>query len=369
VPIIDADPAGVGEHGGDPVVGLQTRAGVKILTRSRARWIATALLAANLASCVAGEPPAQPPFTSSRVEHDRPFRNWGAHPSDLETLLAEEPFEIATIEAAGSGVTGASRATLAFANGATVEVKWKAFPPALDDWNNSPRKELAAYEIQKLFLTPEEYVVPTTVVRCVDLEQARSQRPDVQATVEGTRCVLVVFSVWMQHVTAPEDLYDAERFQRDPAYALHLANLNVLTHLIDHRDGRKGNLLLGDESGPSRAYAADNGISFGPWIWNYFVTNWNELRVPALPRRTVGRLRDVVDEDTEKLRVLVELALDDEGIYRPVAAPHRPIDPAKGARRDGRVLQLGLTGNEIDAVRDRLAELLEAVDRAEVAEF
>ena len=334
-----------------------------------ARLIAAALLAASLPSCVPSERPVAPPFSSTRVEEDRPFRNWGAHPADLEKMLSEEPFEIAKVEAAGSGVTGAQRAVLKFADAGDVEVKWKAFPPGLDDWNNSPRKELAAYEIQKWFLTPEEYVVPTTVARCVDLELARAERPDVQPTVEGTRCVLIVFSVWLQHVTAPEDLYDAERFQRDPTYALHLANLNVLTHLIDHRDGRKGNLLLGDETGPSRAYAADNGISFGPWIWNYFVPNWNELRVPALPRRTVGRLRDVTDEDFEKLRVLVELALDDEGMYRPVDVPHEPIDPADGVRRDGRLLQLGLTGNEIDALRDRLDELLEAVDRDEVTEF
>lgn len=342
---------------------------MNIHNHPRARWIAAALLAADLASCASGERPAPPPFTSTRAQDDRPFRNFGAHPADLEKRLSDEPFEVVKVETAGGGVTGAQRAVLAFADGATVEVKWKAFPPGLDDWNNSPRKELAAYEIQKWFLTPEEYVVPTTVARCVDLEVARAERPDVQATVEGSRCVLVVFSVWMQHVTAPEDLYDAERFRRDPAYALHLANLNVLTHLIDHRDGRKGNFLLGDESGPSRAYAADNGISFDPWIWNYFVPNWNQLRVPAVPRHTVGRLRDVDDEDLEKLSVLVELALDDEGIYRPVAVPHRPIDPADGARREGRVLQLGLTDNEIDAVRDRLAELLEAVDRDEVKEF
>lgn len=332
------------------------------------RRLTIALLAA-MSACTAGERADPPPFASSRIAPEEPFLNWGAHPKEIEERLSAQPFEIVKIEEAGSGVTGANRATLAFADGKKLEVKWKSFPPELDHWNNSPRKEIAAYHIQKWFLSPEQYVVPTSVVRCVDLDVVRKWRPDIKPTVEGTQCVLVVVTVWLDHVVAPEDIYDAERFQRDRAYAVHIANLNVLTFLIDHRDGRQGNFLLADEAKPARAYAADNGISFDPWVWNFFVANWNELRVPALPKTAIDRLEKVKSRDFEKLRVLAELKLDERGIYRPVDDPGPAIDFDVGARRRDDTLQLGLTGEEIAATRKRLAQLLTVVKQNEVPEF
>jgi hypothetical protein len=326
-----------------------------------------ALLLAALAACVERRP-VRLPFSAGDVSFDQPFYNWGAHPAEIERRLSEEPFEIEKIEEAGAGVTGAGKARLVFADGETVEVKWKAFPEKLDHWNNSPRKEIAAYEIQKWFLEPEQYVVPTTVARCIDIEQARAWKPDAEPTIDGSRCVLVALAVWLQHVTAPDQLYDEARFRSDPAYALHVANLNVLTRLIDHRDGRKGNFLLSD-GGPPRAYAADNGISFDPWLWNYFVDNWNDLRVPALPKPTIERLRRVSQRDYRALAVLVEMARGDDGIYRRVAPPSSAIEPDRGSRKQGRVLQLGLTDNEIDDVRERLEDVLQAVARGEVTEF
>ncbi len=334
----------------------------------RPRPLAAAVLAAALLSC-ASSPPQPPPIASSRVENEQPFFNWGAHPFEIEKRLSAEPFEIVAVEAAGGGVTGANRATLKFADGESMEVKWKTFPPELDHWNNSPRKEIAAYRIQKWFLTPEQYVVPTSVVRCIAIDQVRKWKADVQPTVADTDCILVVLTVWLRHVTAPKDAYDAERFRSDAAYAVHLANLNVLTHLIDHRDGRQGNLLFADESGPPRVYAADNGISFEPWVWNYFVTNWNELRVPAVPTQAIERLQRVSKREFEELRVLVELELDEAKIYRPAAKPHAPIDADEGVRRRGSVLQLGLTDSEITGTRERLDELLKAVARDEVPAF
>lgn len=335
--------------------------------RTTSRVALVCLTLAVLAAC-AQQRAVPPPSAAADLPDQQPFHNWGAHPAEIERKLSREPFEIRDVEAAGGGVTGASRARLVFADGDSVEVKWKVFPASLDGWNNSPRKEIAAYEIQKWFLAPERYVVPTTVARCIDLAQVREWNPEARPTIEGSDCVLVALSLWLRDVTVPDEVWDAERFRTDPAYALHVANVDVLTSLIDHRDGRKGNFLVSD-GGPTRVYAADNGIAFDPWVWNYFVSNWNRLRVPALPRPTLEKLRQVSERDYRALAVLVEMALDDDGIYRPVDAPGRAIDPGEGARRQGRILQLGLTANEIDDVRERVDDLLAAVANGEVSEF
>lgn len=274
---------------------------------------------------------------------------------------------MAAFEDAGGGVTGAKKASLEFPDGISIEVKWKDFPRGLDGWNNSPRKEIAAYQIQKWFLDPEHYVVPTTVARCVDVDEIRGLA--AVATLDKSRCVLVTLAVWLQNVTVPDKLYDEERFLSSPDYAFHMANFNILTTLIDHRDGRKGNFLSAKSGDVPRVYAADNGISFSTWIWNYFVRNWEDIRVPALPRPSVERLRGISAQDYASLAVLLEMRLDESGMLRTVEDPGPPIDPDEGARWRGGVLQLGLTQSEIDEVRENVEEILEAVDGGELAQF
>ena len=63
-----------------------------------------------------------------------------------------------------------------------------------------------------------------------------------------------------------------------------------------------------------------------------------------------------------------QLEPDEERILRPVP-PTAPIDPEEGASVRDRVVQLGLTDDEIEGVWERIEELLEDVDDGEIPLF
>jgi hypothetical protein len=271
---------------------------------------------------------------------------------------------------AGGGVTGARKIALRSPDlGRQFLAKWKEAPRRFESWNNSPRRELAAYEVQKLFLDPEDFVVPPSVMRCAPLDEYQAViDPAAEPTVPGSRCVLGNLSLWMENVTVPKVLYDEKRFATDPNYAARMADFNLLTFLIDHNDGRRGNFLVSKDEADRRVFAIDNGISFDAWIWNYFVKNWNDLRVPALRKKSVDRLREVKPHQVEALAVLAELRLMPNGLLEPVE--HGPPMSGKRGARFGRgVVQFGLMADEVDDVMEQIEEVLDAVDDGEMPVF
>jgi len=299
-----------------------------------------------------------------------PGNNWEVTPQQAERLFASAPMKFDDLKATEHGVAGAMKGEVEFPKQhLDLDVKWKALPPGHPDgWNNNPRKELATYEIQKWFLAPQDYVVPTAGVRCVPLSEYRRFEPDAKPTFEGTRCVMGMLSLWLEHVKTPETLLDPDRFAHDPNYAYHLSNLNVLTYLVQHRDGRSGNFLVSEDESNRRAFAVDNGISFGGLVYNFLTTNYDVIRVPAIRRAVVEKLRRVGPEQVSALGTLVEFRADANGILQPVPVTP-PIDPTQGVRVTGGRVQMGLTTDEIDAVAKRLAELLRQVDDGKLAVF
>ena len=293
-------------------------------------------------------------------------RNWPMAPSELDYRLAYEDFTIKEMKSAGGGVTGASRLAVAFADGRTVKIKWKPFPQGLDGWNNSPRKEIAAYRIQRSLFDEQDYVVPTAVAVCIPLDRYGPIDPKPKPSVPGSSCVLGMVAIWMNDVEKADDLLDKDRLAKDAHFAQHLADFNLLTYLIDHRDGRDGNFLISTDPNDPRVFAVDNGIAFEGFPWNFFVRNWDKIRVPWLRREPIERLRALPPEEIEeRLASLVDLELDDKGIFR-LRQPTAPIDPKKGVRvAPGRV-QLGLTTKEIGRVRERISDLLARVDRGDL---
>lgn len=275
--------------------------------------------------------------------------------------LRSEPVEVVKDTEAGGGVTGARRLTLRFEDREELDVKWKPVPPrSMDGWNNSPRKEIAAYEIQRWLLDPPDHVVPTSVVRCLPLESFEAAKP----SFEGSTCVLGVIGVWVHDVHIPTQIYDPKLFARDPVYARHMADMNLVTYLIAHKDGRSGNFLLGNDPANRRVFSIDNGISFGAPVHNYFVRNWDKLRVPALRKETVERLRAVPPQAFEGLALVAELKLDADGVWRHAPKTTRR-DPGEGAFVEDGQLQLGLTREEIGELMERREDLLEDVDEGE----
>lgn len=334
-----------------------------------AAWLAAGWLAAGLLGGCASSGGGALAFQEAGVPaSEEAFPNWPLPPLQVDALLASAPFEVRSEHGAGAGLTGAEKVVLFFPDtGVELEAKWKAAPPGrLDGINNSPRKELAAYAIQRLFLDPADYVVPTSVARCRLLDTYHRNHPKSQPNVDGANCVLGVLSVWLENVTVPTEVYDEGRFREDPAYAYYLANFNLLTYLISHKDGRSGNFLVSRDAARPQLFSVDNGVSMRGAFYNWFVPNWQEIRVPALRRVSLDRLRQVRREDLDFLAVLAHLEADAQGVLRSVDPPPTNLDPTRGVRVQGTTVQLGFTQDEIGDVERRIRDLIRDVDAGRI---
>jgi hypothetical protein len=259
------------------------------------------------------------------------------------------------------------RVVLEFPDGMTMAVKWARAPRDGRAFNNEPRYEIAAYLLQKLFLEPDEYVVPPTVARAVPLDWYRELDPGVEPTFRGTASALVALQYWLFNITAT-GFYDPDRFETDPAYARHLANMNVLTHLIDHGDSNHGNFLLSTDPANPRLFSVDNGIAFSS-PRSGFGYDWHALKVSRVPRSTVDRLRAVTRERLDELLgVIIQLEVGEDGRFH-VVEPTQNLAPARPVRRRGDIIQLGLTSSEIRGADRRIQRLLRDVDRGRIGTF
>jgi hypothetical protein len=348
--------------------------------------LALLLLTAGSVACASSHGGTQLAFSEADVPREPgPSSNWSLPVDRAEEILRSAPYEIRTVQGAGAGVTGARRVDLIFEFAEQeedevylweiddgVSLKAKPFPsPSLDGWNNNPRKEIAAYELQKFFLEPRDYVVPTTLARCIRIEDHSHNTPDARPTLEGTNCVLYALSLWLKNVTVPDVFYEEARFLSDPAYAYAYGTFNILTYLSDHLDNRKGNFLVSKDEHFPRVYAIDNGIAFGSWIYNWFVPSshaWRKIVVPAVPKSAVDRLRKLQRADLESLSVLAEFHENEEGFLDAVL-PGASLEPNRAVSVREGVVQLGLTESEIDDVWERIEELIERVDEGRLAVF
>ena len=291
--------------------------------------------------------------------------------ADAEMLqrLERDNFSVVSAAAAGGGVMGARKLELRFDDGTAIDAKWKVTPAQADGWNNSPRHEIGAYAVQKLFLDPEDYLVPPIAVRCIPLADYRVVEKDPTPNLEGTRCVFGALAAWLHHVYQPDPPFDRERFAKDARYAFHFANLNLLHYLIDHRDGRYSNFLIAKDADDARVFSIDNGIAFSGLVYNFLSTNYNTIRVAAVPKKSIDRLGRIERQDLDQLGVLGQLEVDSDGILRNVA-PTANADPEQGTRHlPNGGIQFGLTRSEIDAMEQRLRALLKMVDSGELPVF
>lgn len=284
----------------------------------------------------------------------------------IEQYLKNDAFNLLDLRGSRRSDDRTSRATLSFPDSIIVIAKWAKAPAGVGEvFNNVPRYEVAAYEIQKLFLPYDEYVVPPTVMRTFDLEWYRGLDPGTLATFPGTRSVLVVLQYWLANVS-PASTFDRRRFDQDTAYARNVANLNVLTYLIRHSDANAGNILISTESLNPRLFAVDNGVAFEAQASDRG-TEWRELRVNRIPAATVERLKAITRESLERtLSVVAEFEIMDGRMV--AAAPTQSIG-SRGIRQNSQRVQLGLTRGEIDGVWNRLTSLLRRVEQGRIRTF
>lgn len=293
----------------------------------------------------------------------------------LEAMLQTRRFEILAVEVAPSGFSRPKKLYVRFPGDRPGEpivsaLKWKPAPWGGEGFNNLPRKEVAAYELQKLFLDPDEYVIPPTVVFCIPVARHSAEIAERPRTFPRTKCVFGLAAYWLQNVTSKE-ARDLSRFRRDEAYRASLAKLNLVTHLMDQRDCRAANFLRSTDPDRPRVFTVDNGLAFGgfknPFTVMRFIPDWSKIQVPALPRSHVDRLRRITRADLDRLAVVSQFE-NREGLLVRVPAGE-PEAHDEGVRVVGTTLQLGLTRQEIDGVEERLRRLLERVDRDEIELF
>lgn len=317
-------------------------------------------------------PPAAPLTVPTRLcsLHESPPRCRSAR--QIEALLSATP-QILGMADTPSGSQGAKILTLSGSDRGqkiVFRVRWRA--QSTEGLINEPRKELAAYAVQKLFLSEQELVVPPTVALCLPLADYRRFAPREPAT-EGTDCVLGFASYWLEGVEDVEDaqksgtlhpssgFWDRQLFETDPVYRSSVSNVNVLTYLINHGDAHEKQFMLEKTPFGLRTYVVDNSIAFlsikNPMM--LLREDWSQIQIPTIPSSVVARLRALTVADLRSLSTIVELEKRD-GQLVPSSSKLDPIpSDGHGISWQGDRVRIGLSNREIELVASRIRELLQ----------
>jgi len=162
-------------------------------------------------------------------------------------------------------------------------------------------------------------------------------------------------------------LAELRPYAADATYARDIGQLNVLAWLIQHGDSNVGNFLISRAEEGARVFSIDNGVAFA---FNESDRGqlWKALRVNRLPADTVGRLREITEEELHRrLGVLAEWRLQDGRWI--TATPGANLGPARGVRASKETVQLGLTKSEINGVWRQLQRLLKDLDSGKITTF
>jgi hypothetical protein len=291
--------------------------------------------------------------------------------ADLERMLGSEPMQIVNAEISRPKLQGAVDITLkadvSFSGQPPIRLKVRKAERGAEVFNNVPRYDLAAYELQKLLMDAEEYVVPPTALRMLPIAEMRPYTSALRATFPGSDDVLCVVQYWLQDVAVPADVLFPARFESDALYARHIGQLNVFTYLINHRDSNLGNFMISAVPEGARVFSIDHGVAFASEPSDRGEL-WKSMRVKRLPADTVARLRKLTEADLEsRLGVLAQWKLEN-GHYVAVS-PGANLAPRFGVRRDEGVVQMGLSNSEIGAVWSRARKLLRMIDDGDIATY
>ena len=291
--------------------------------------------------------------------------------ADLERMLGSEPMQIVNAEISRPKLQGAVDITLkadvSFSGQPPIRLKVRKAERGAEVFNNVPRYDLAAYELQKLLMDAEEYVVPPTALRMLPIAEMRPYTSALRATFPGSDDVLCVVQYWLQDVAVPADVLFPARFESDALYARHIGQLNVFTYLINHRDSNLGNFMISAVPEGARVFSIDHGVAFASEPSDRGEL-WKSMRVKRLPADTVARLRKLTEADLEsRLSVLAQWKLEN-GHYVAVSTGAN-LAPRFGVRRDEGVVQMGLSSSEIGAVWSRARKLLRMIDDGDIATY
>lgn len=287
----------------------------------------------------------------------------------VEPLLRDGDMHILDVRKCASGVAGAQIVYCDFPQEKlTIKAKWKEAKHGGSALNNEPRKEVAAFEIQKWFLEPAEYVVPPTVCRAIPLDRYKNEVRETRATFDGTDCAFGALAFWLDGVEDMPKGFDAGRFEADLAYRDTIANMNLLTYLIDHRDTRPANFVFSKDPKRPRAFSIDNGLAFSGLVNPRVLVlhEWRHMIVPKVPRAKIDRIRALTRKELDKLGVVAQLERRERQLW---SVPTGAVlaDCEDGVRCEGNILQLGLRPAEVDGVEERIGRLLAEIDSGKIA--
>ena len=269
--------------------------------------------------------------------------------AEVEALLARPDLEILGAAPPPAGVQGARVLTLRAGGPVPVvfRAKWRADATATR--RNSPRRELAAHIVQKLFLDPDEYVAPPAAAHCFPLDAYRARvYAHARAADADASCVPGVLSYWLEDVEslsaaaregwfhgAHHHAFDAALFERNPTYRDSIARVNIFTFVIGHADSHAANFVITIDREHPTVYSVDNSLSLGMPRNRRLAArhDWSRLQVPALPRAARERL----------------------------LAARRTLAASGGAWEDP-----ALTADEIAGVVRRIDALLQQIDQRQV---
>jgi hypothetical protein len=298
---------------------------------------------------------------------------------EVERALASRDLEILGAGSTPHGIQGARVLTLAAQgeHGRVVfRAKWRAHASA-DDLNR-PRKEVLAHAVQKLFLDPDEWVIPPAAGHCFPLEAYRKAiDPLAKPTYPPATCVLGVLTYWLEGSQSLDDAEDedwipTEKLQDtprapDPGLYDSIADVNLACYLISHGDSHPQQFVVTREAATSRVYIVDNSISFtayrNPSLPKENV--WANFLVHAIRKKSIDRLRKITHQRMEDLAAVEQYVIEDGQLV--ATTPSKPGRRTESAFRwvNGQ-LQMGLTHPEITVVEQRMQELFDAVDEGRV---
>lgn len=296
-------------------------------------------------------------------------------PRRIEGWLTAPSLEILGVAETHQGIQGALVFTLRVVEGdrhITFRAKWRAVSTTNE--HNDPRRELAAYEVQKLFLDPAEYVAPPTRGRCIPLSEYRMKvDAEAESTFRRVACVFGFLSYWLEEAKPLDDAevewfspdrgpLDEDLLERSPMYGASLARTNLFMYLIDHDDSHGSQFLMNVDLVYPVIYSIDNSMAFeagtNPTLNGR--DDWSKIQV-RLPGELIRRVREMDLASLERLGVIQQFRVDGERLtqVRPIREMwpdwHRPVGWSDAH------LRVGLKREEMDQVWLRREVLLDGL--------
>ena len=169
-------------------------------------------------ACASRPPPPDWPVSSPAELCDDPALDEGDFCMPVERLeawLKAPQLTITRSALSATGVTAPRKIRIETAEGLSFNAKFKPVPDDLDAFNNSPRRELAAYRVQHHFLEPDEFVVPPTMLRCLPIADHQNVIEDLEPFGDGD-CALGIVAFWVEDISG-EGVIDRTDWVTDPA--------------------------------------------------------------------------------------------------------------------------------------------------------